>query len=60
MSHLKSAYKFQTRIPQNIRAIAKKVIIKKPMPTDSAYLKAVESTLSEWNSEYDDQDYSDI
>lgn len=34
----------------------KQVIIKKAMLTDIVYLKALESTLSEWNSQYDDED----
>jgi hypothetical protein len=38
----------------------KQVVIKKALPADIAYLKALEETLSEWNSENDDEDYDDL
>ena len=75
MSNSKLTSKFQTTIPQDIRSTLnlkagdriifeitrdKQVIIKKAMPADIAYLKALESTLSEWNSENDTEDYRDL
>ena len=75
MSNSKLTSKFQTTIPQDIRATLKlkagdqiifeitrdkQVVIKKAMPADIAYLKALESTLSEWNSKNDEEDYSDL
>jgi antitoxin PrlF len=75
MSSSKLTSKFQTTIPQDIRATLKlkagdqvifeitkdkQVIIKKAMPMDIAYLRALESTLSEWNSENDEEDYRDL
>ena len=75
MSNSKLTSKFQATIPQDIRSILKlkagdqiifeitrdkQVIVKKAMPTDLAYLRALESTLSEWNSENDDEDYNDL
>jgi len=68
MSNSKLTSKFQATIPHDIRSTLKlkagdqiifeitqnkQVIIKKAMPTDIAYLKALESTLSEWNSKND-------
>lgn len=75
MSNSKLTTKFQATIPQDIRTLLKlkagdqiifevtqdkQVIIKKATPRDVAYLKALESTLSEWNSKYDDEDYYDL
>lgn len=75
MSNSKLTSKFQATIPQDIRATLKlkagdriifevtkdkQVVIKKAMPTDIAYLRAVESTLTEWNSENDEEDYRDL
>lgn len=75
MSNSKLTSKFQATIPQDIRAMLKlkagdkimfevtpnkQVVIKKALPADIAYLKALESTLSEWNSENDDEDYDDL
>ncbi|HLC07621.1 MAG TPA: type II toxin-antitoxin system PrlF family antitoxin [Candidatus Babeliales bacterium] len=75
MSNSKLTSKFQATIPQDIRATLKlkagdqiifeitkdnQVIIKKAMPRDIAYLKALESTLNEWNSKNDDEDYYDL
>lgn len=75
MSNSKLTSKFQATIPQDIRATLKlkagdqilfevtkdqQVIIKKAMPKDLVYLKSLESTLSEWNSMNDDEDYSDL
>lgn len=61
--------KFQATIPLEIRNFLKlykgdgvgfdiednKVVIKRVPPKDIAYLKSVELTLSEWNSEEDDE-----
>ncbi len=75
MSNSKLTSKFQATIPQDIRALLKlkagdqiifevtkdqQVIVKKATPRDIAYLKALESTLNEWNSQYDDEDYYDL
>ena len=75
MSNSKLTSKFQATIPQDIRTTLKlkagdqiifeitkdkQVIVKKAMPTDIAYLRALESTLSEWNSKNDDEDYYDL
>ena len=75
MSHSKLTSKFQATIPQDIRSTLKlkagdrilfeitkdqQVVIKKAMPKDLAYLKSLESTLSEWNSQNDDEDYNDL
>jgi antitoxin PrlF len=75
MSNSKLTSKFQATIPQDVRATLKlkagdqiifeiindsKVIIKKATPKDIAYLKALESTLSEWDSKNDDEDYHDL
>jgi antitoxin PrlF len=75
MSNSKLTSKFQATIPQEIRSTLKlkagdrilfeittdkRVVIKKAMPKDLAYLKSLESTLSEWNSKNDDEDYNDL
>lgn len=75
MSNSKLTSKFQTTVPQNIRSLLnleagdqiifeitqnKQVIIKKAMPTDIAFFNALESTLSEWNSKNDAEDFSDL
>ena len=75
MSNSKLTSKFQATIPQDIRSILKlkagdqiifevtkdkQVTLKKATPTDIAYLRSLESTLSEWNSKYDDEDYNDL
>lgn len=75
MGNSKLTTKFQATIPQDIRTLLKlkagdqiifeitkdqKVLIKKATPRDIVYLKALESTLSEWNSKYDDEDYCDL
>lgn len=75
MSNSKLTSKFQATIPQDIRAILdlkagdqiifeitknKQVHLKKAIPMDIVYLKALESTLSEWNSENDEEAYRDL
>jgi antitoxin PrlF len=75
MSDSKLTSKFQTTIPQDIRSVLdleagdriifeitkdKQVVIKKAKPMDLVYLKALESTLSEWSSQFDDEDYRDL
>jgi antitoxin PrlF len=37
-----------------------KVVVKKPEPIDWAYLKSIESGLSEWSSEEDEEAYRDL
>ena len=75
MSNSKLTSKFQATIPQEIRAIlglkagdriifeitkSKQVHIKKATPMDLIYLKSLQSTLSEWNSKNDEEDYNDL
>jgi antitoxin PrlF len=66
--------KHQTTIPKEIREVLglqegdtvvfevteQGVIIRRVAPTDVEYLEAVESTLSEWLSEHDEQAYGDL
>lgn len=75
MSNSKLTSKFQATIPQDIRATLKlkagdrimfeitkdrQVIIKKATSKDLAYLRSLESTLTEWDSKNDDEDYRDL
>ena len=75
MSNSKLTSKFQATIPQEIRAILglkagdqiifevsknKQVQLKKATPMDIIYLKALQSTLSEWGSKNDEEDYNDL
>jgi antitoxin PrlF len=75
MSNSRLTSKFQATIPQDIRSILqlkagdqiifeitkdKQVIVKKALPSDLAYLKALASTLSEWSSSNDEEDYHDL
>jgi len=67
--------KFQATIPKEIRSkldlgIGDNVIfevtddglvvVKKAMPFDLEFAQSVCSTLSEWDSEYDDEDFQDL
>ena len=67
--------KFQITIPQDIREILKlkagdqiifeitkdkKVCLRKATPKEIAYLRSLESTLMEWNSESDSEDFCDL
>lgn len=75
MSNAKLTSKFQATIPQDVRAMLglkagdmiifeiddqKKVIVKKATLLDIAYLKSLSSTLQEWSSKNDDEDYRDL
>lgn len=74
MKTSKLTSKHQTTIPQEVREflLLKKgdevffeiedgrVVIRKATPMDIEYLKAAESTLSEWNSENDEEAYKDL
>jgi antitoxin PrlF len=75
MSNSKLTSKFQATIPQEIRTILglkagdqiifeitknKQVQLKKATPMDIIYLKALQSTLSEWGSKNDEEDYNDL
>lgn len=75
MSNSRLTSKFQATIPQDIRATLKlkagdqiifeitkdqQVIIKKASPKDIEYLKSLESTLTEWSSRNDEEDYCDL
>ena len=37
-----------------------KIVLRKVTPLDLAYLESLETTLSEWNSEHDDDAYGDL
>ncbi len=37
-----------------------KVIVRKATPMDIEFLRAVEGTLSEWSSQYDEEAYGDL
>jgi AbrB family looped-hinge helix DNA binding protein len=66
--------KFQATIPQKIREylhikkgdkimfeiLHDTVQIRKMLSTDFEYLKSISGTLSEWNSEADDEAYNDL
>jgi antitoxin PrlF len=66
--------KYQTTIPQEIRDLLLlrkgdevifeiedgQVLIRKATALDLDYLSSVESTLSEWNSENDEEAYKDL
>jgi antitoxin PrlF len=67
--------KFQTTIPEKIRTIleihagdsvsfeitpSKQVLIRKLKPMDLEFAKALEGTMSEWLSEYDEEAYRDL
>lgn len=75
MSNSKLTSKFQATIPQDIRVLLnlksgdrvifevtkeKRVEIRKATKLDMAYLKSLESTLSEWNSAHDEEDFRDL
>ncbi len=75
MADSKLTSKFQATIPQDIRSLLdlkagdriifevnkdKQVTIKKATPLDLMYLRSVESTLAEWNSQNDEEDYRDL
>jgi len=67
--------KYQTTIPEKIRSIlgiqagdsvafeitpSNQVVIRKLQPVDLAFTKALEGTMSEWLSEYDEEAYRDL
>ena len=74
MKASKLTSKFQTTIPQEVRKylLLKKgdeivfeiedgqVVLRKATPFDIEYLSSVESTLSEWNSENDEEAYKGL
>lgn len=75
MSDSKLTSKFQATIPQDVRTVLdlragdriifeittdKQVRIKKAKPMDILYLKSLQSTLSEWQSDNDEEDYHDL
>ena len=74
LSKSKLTSKYQTTIPQEVRELLllKKgdevvfeiedgqVVIRKATPLDIEYLSSVESTLSEWNSENDEEAYKNL
>lgn len=73
-SKSKLTSKYQTTIPQEVRELLllKKgdevvfeiedgqVVIRKATPLDIEYLSSVESTLSEWSSENDEEAYKNL
>jgi AbrB family looped-hinge helix DNA binding protein len=66
--------KYQTTIPQQIRELLLlqkgdevvfeiedgRVVIRKATALDLEYLSSVESTLSEWNSDHDEEAYKNL
>lgn len=75
MADSKLTSKFQATIPQDIRSLLnlkagdriifevtkdKQVTIKKATHRDLVYLRSIESTLTEWNSQNDEEDYRDL
>ena len=75
MKKSKLTIKHQATIPQEIRKLLKlkagdslvfevlpdnTVVIRKGVPFDIEYTKAVSSTLSEWNSKNDEDAYRDL
>jgi len=75
MSVSKLTTKFQATIPQDVRARLKlkagdriifevkkdnRIEVRKAMPLDLEYLKSLEATLGEWNSENDEEAFRDL
>lgn len=74
MAATKLTKKYQTTVPEPIREFLSlgagdqvmweieddKVVIKKVTPFDVEYAKALEGSLSEWNSKNDDDAYRDL
>lgn len=75
MSTSKLTSKFQTTIPEEVRSALglkagdhivfevtaeKQVKIKKATSLDLLYLKSLESTMDEWSSKNDEEDYRDL
>lgn len=75
MATSKLTSKFQTTIPQEVRSVLdlkagdhilfevtaeKQVKIKKATALDLLYLKSLESTLDEWSSQNDEEDFRDL
>lgn len=61
MSNTKLTAKSQTTISQKIKDVLNsQVHLKKAIPMDVAYLKALESTLNEWNSKNDNDAYNNL
>lgn len=75
MNDSKLTSKFQATIPRDIRNLLNlksgdrvifevtkenRVELRKATKLDIAYLKSLESTLNEWNSIHDEEDFSDL
>ena len=75
MAHTKITSKYQATIPKEIRKALKlqvgdiiifevlddgSIVLKKATPLDITFTKSLNSTLSEWNSENDQEDFSDL
>ena len=75
MSSSKLTSKFQATIPKEIRDLlklktgdtiifkiidGKTIVLKKAKPFDKEYLKAVQNTLTEWESEEDEEAYKHL
>ena len=66
--------KYQTTIPQEVRKLLLlkkgdevvfeiedgRVVLRKATPLDLEYLSSIESTLSEWNSDHDEEAYKNL
>ena len=75
MKNSKLTSKFQATIPQEIRALLglrsgdvvifevtkdKRVELRKASTLDIEYLKSIASTLGEWNTANDEEDFNDL
>jgi len=75
MKYSKLTSKYQATIPKEIRKLLKLkagdniifeltddgvVVVRRASPLDIKYLKALNSTLSEWESEYDEEDFAHL
>ena len=75
MASSKLTSKFQVTIPQDIASLLDlkagdqivfqviqdgQVIIKKATPIHLIYVRSIESTLMDWNSQNDEEDYRDL
>jgi len=66
--------KYQATIPTEVRRVLRlkqgdvvqfeidgeRVMLRRQTASDRAYLRGLETTLSEWNSPYDDEAYDDL
>lgn len=75
MADTKITSKYQMTLPKEVRVALNinvgdvisfevledgSVILKKAAPFDQQFMQALSSTLSEWNSTYDEEDFDDL